>query len=260
MEEVVQKILESNLILSAIVIIISYLIYRILSMIIGKGAKSKRILGKKLTYIRLLDNILKYFFLIVTILIILQVNDFNVSSLIAGLGIAGIIVGLAVQDLIKDVIGGFNIITDDVFSVGDVIKYNGVEGKVISLGLKNTKIRDIYTNNMYIIANGNIKEILNISEWNEILIPASYDAKIEKMDEVLNKVVQEIKGIENVKDCDYLGICGFEQSSISYKIRIFCRPEHKLITKRKALRCVKLALDNNNLKIPYQQIDIHTKN
>jgi small-conductance mechanosensitive channel len=75
------------------------------------------------------NSILKYFLGIISLLIILDINGVNISSLVAGLGVVGIIVGLALQDALKDIIMGKNIITGHFFQVGDVIKYKEITGK-----------------------------------------------------------------------------------------------------------------------------------
>ena len=89
---------------------------------------------------------------------------FNVTSFIAGLGVVSVIVGLAVQDALKDIIMGFNIIVDNYYSVGDIIKIGDVEGKVVELGVKATKLKDINTDNILVIANRNISQALRISD------------------------------------------------------------------------------------------------
>lgn len=213
--------------------------------------------GKKETYIKLFNNILKYVFLIVTIVLILQVNGVEVSSLVAGLGVAGIVSGLALQDALKDIIMGANIITDNFFVVGDVVNYNGIEGKVLSIGLKNTKIQDINTKNILSITNRNIEKIINVSDWLDIDVPISYNEKTEKIEKVLNQIAEKAKKSQYIKNCEYLGINDFASSAVIYKIRVYCNPEYKPNVNRTVRRIIKIALDENNIQIPFMQIDIH---
>ena len=213
--------------------------------------------GKKETYIKLFNNILKYVFLIVTIVLILQVNGVEVSSLVAGLGVAGIVGGLALQDALKDIIMGANIITDNFFVVGDVVNYNGIEGKVLSIGLKNTKIQDINIKNILSITNRNIEKIINVSDWLDIDVPISYNEKTEKIEKVLNQIAEKAKKSQYIKNCEYLGINDFASSAVIYKIRVYCNPEYKPNVNRTVRRIIKIALDENNIQIPFMQIDIH---
>lgn len=261
MKELTQKLLQVHMIQSFFIIVASYLIYIIIKKIINKGVKKTAInnstKGKRTTYTKLITNIIKYVFIIVTILLIMQINGIDVTSMIAGLGIVGVISGLAIQDALKDIIMGANIITDDFFVVGDVVKYNNIEGKIISLGLKTTKIQDIYTNNIISVTNRNIDKITNVSKWLDLDIPISYNEKTEKINKIFKNICKEIENNENIEKCEYLGINSFEESSIMYKIRIYCMPELKPTIKRMALGKIKENLDENDITIPYKQIDIH---
>ena len=113
-----------------LIIVIDVVIYLVVRFLINRRtAKMKR--GKRLTYLRLLRSIIKYVLIIAGILTILQINGINTGSIVAGLGIASVIAGLALQDALKDIIMGFNIIADNYFSAGDVIKIGDITGKVI---------------------------------------------------------------------------------------------------------------------------------
>src|SRR5574344_232678 len=244
---------KNNIIKSIIILAISLICYLIIQFLISKTSTKlfgKRVNNKKKTYFILLNSIVRYFIVIITLLIILDVNGINISSLVTGLGIIGIIVGLAVQDALKDVIMGKNIITGHFFEVGDVIKYKDITGKVLSIGLKSTKIRDIYTNNIMSITNRNIDQIITLSEWLDIDIPVPYEKKSQDIQKILEDIILKIKKIENIENCDIQGINEFASSSIIYKIRIYCLPELAPKIKRQCLGIIKENFDINNLSIP----------
>lgn len=256
-----EYILKNNVIKSALIIIIALISYLIIQFLISKTSKKlfgKKINNKSKTYFILLNSIIKYFILIITVLIILDANGINISSLVTGLGIMGIIVGLAVQDALKDVIMGKNIITGHFFQVGDVIKYKEITGKVISIGLKATKIKDIYTNNIMSITNRNIDQIITLSEWLDIDVPVPYENKVEQIKDLFEIIISKIKKVENVKNCDIQGINEFANSNLVYKIRVYCLPELAPKIKRECLEIVKRELDIKNISIPYQHIDVHS--
>ena len=263
MEKILEEIFHNKLISSAIVIIISIILYAIFERVLTKGQTSKKIKGKldnrKTTYIRLFTSILRYAFIIITVLIILQINGVNVTSMLAGVGILSVVIGLAVQDALKDIIMGANIITDNYFAVGDVIKYNGIEGKVIAFGLKTTKIQDIATGNIISITNRSITEAEKISNRLYLNIPAPYEVPGNKIDEISKNIVEKIKKAEHVQDCKYLGLSDFKESNLDYKLEIIYEPEFKYKVKRSALKAIKEELDKNNIEIPYMQVDVHSK-
>ena len=248
---------------SIIVILLSLIIYRILTKFLTRSenkVKSKLFTSNKgKTYINLMKNVIRYIFIIITVLILLQMNGVNVSSLIAGVGVLGVVFGLAIQDWLKDIIRGSSILSDDYFKVGDVVKYKGIEGKVLVIGLKTTKIQDLATSNVISIANRNIEEIEVVSNFIYVRIPMPYEIDIEKAEKAIEDIIEIAEEYETVEKGKYLGVTEFKDSSTEYLLRISCNPVNKLQTKRDTLRAIKVGLAKNNIEIPYTQIDIHKK-
>lgn len=263
MEKIIKVIINKNLITSIIVIIIGIIIYSLISQIIKKAnnkiIKNEEVNRKKQTYFKLFNNILKYIILLIVVAIVLQINGVNITSIIAGLGVVSLIAGLALQDALKDIIMGFNLIVDEYFSVGDVIKIDNIEGKILQLGLKTTKIEDINNGNIYVTANRNINKATRLSNQVYLEIPLSYELKIEKAEKVILDIIEKIKQHKNVKTAEYVGIQEFASSSINYKLKLIIKPEVKKQTIRDVNRLIKQELDKNKIEIPYTQIDIHNK-
>lgn len=260
-KKVIMDIFSNRIVQVVLVLIISAIIYKVLKYLIDKNTKkimeNKNIDSKKKTYIRVFHNLIKYVFFLLVFVEILQLNGIDVTAIITGVGVAGIIIGFALQDTLKDLIMGINIIVEDFYRIGDVVKYNNIQGKVVFLGLKSTKIKDLDTDDIVSIANRNIDRVSKVSNWFDINIPVSYDLKAEEVENVILKISNEVKENEEIQDCKYEGITDFADSSIKYKIRVFCNPENKLSIRRKILRVIKVRFDENNIKIPYMQVDIH---
>ena len=257
-----EKILSNNLVKSAIIIIVSLILYKILSnILLNKTKKIKAVESNKgQTYVKLANSILKYTFIVITFIIVLQTNNINVTSMIAGLGLAGAGIVLAVQDALKDIIRGFSIISDSYFKVGDIVKYGDIEGKVTTLGIKTTKIKSIVTGNVISIANRNIEQIEVVSNNIYFNIPLSYELKQNKVDRVLTEIVDSIKKNDNIKECRYLGPNNLNDSSIDYLIGIeVANTDMIRQSRRDALKTILLVLEKNNIEIPYNQLDIHNK-
>ena len=259
--DIIKSYLENKVIRTIVMIVVAYVIYIIINTLVAKAidrySKRKHIDNKAKTYIKVLKNIFKYAFLIFVAVVLLQLNGIDVSALVAGLGVAGVVGGFALQDTLKDLIMGVNIILEDFFNVGDVIKVNNIEGKVISFGLKSTKLQNLDNNDIVTIANRNISEVSRVSDWKDLIIPASYDDKIENVESALGKAIEKIKKIEDVTNCEYKGVTEFGSSSVDYRLRLFCKPERKLQIRRDALRIIKNEFDIAGITIPYTQVDIH---
>ena len=268
MNENLQKIIEiitnKKIYLPVLIVIIGIIIYKIIEQSINqlmeRDKKHKRLDKKGKTMVKLITNIAKYIIIAIVAALILQIYGINVNSLVAGLGLVSIIAGLAIQDPLKDIISGINIITDDYYSLGDVINIDGIEGKVIQLGVRTTKIIDTKKGDIYVFANRNISKVTKVSEELYLDIPLSYEDSIIKQEEVLNDACEKIKKLEHVTDAKYIGLNEFASSALMYKIKILCKPEFKLEVKRKSNKIIKLELDQNKLTVPYTQITIHNAN
>ena len=254
---------QTRIIHSFIVIVLSFIIYRLIIHFFMKGEKNSKINrklnNKSRTYLKLTHSIIRYIFIILTVLIVLQINGINVSSMLAGVGIASAIIGLAVQDALKDIIRGFSILSDEYFSMGDIVEYNGITGKVIEVGLKTTKIKDLVTENIVSIANRNIEEIQLVSNSLFISFPMPYEVPVDKAEKVVSSIVEHTKEISDVSDVEYKGVTELADSSIKYLIKITCPPERKLQIRRDTYGIILRTLDKNNISVPYNQIDVHQK-
>lgn len=255
-----KDIISTELIVSLIIVILGFLIYFLLKCLINKILdKRKYVSKKKKTYLKLFKSIFKYVILIVVVVLVLQVNGINVTSIIAGLGIASVIAGFALQDAIKDIIMGFNIIVDEYYSVGDVVRIGEIEGKVLELGLKSTKMVDINTNDIFVIANREISKSLVVSTQFDIDIPIPYKEKISRVESIIEEIISQVKDLKNITNIEYRGLNKFGESAIYYKIRMYAKAEYQPQLKRDVNRIIKLELDKNNIDIPYMQVDIHNK-
>jgi MscS family membrane protein len=79
--------------------------------------------------------------IVIGVFIGLRVWGFDISGLLAGLGIGGLALSLAAQDTFSNLLGGLTIMTDHAFNIGDVITTPDVEGIVEDIGFRSTKVR-----------------------------------------------------------------------------------------------------------------------
>ena len=262
-KELFSRIKLTNILSSIAIIVISFIIYKVIVYLLTRGGEKTQLnmftSKKSKTYMKLLKSIIRYAFIIVTILRLLQVNGVNVSSLLAGVGIFSVVIGLAIQDALKDIIRGTNILSDNYFNVGDVVKYGQIEGKVVALGLKTTKIESLVDNNIISIANRNIEQIEVLSGIINVNVPMPYEIKIEEAEKVIAEIVECVKCNNNVRNCWYKAVNELADSYINYLIQVDCIPQFKRQVRRDTLRTALQVLEDNNIAVPYQQIDIHNK-
>lgn len=262
-KEFFSNLMHMQFISSIVVVVISVVLYGCIAHFLRKSEKNnnlKMFKSKKgKTYYRLIISVIRYVFIIITLLILLQVNGVDVSSMLAGVGILGVIVGFAIQDALKDFVKGFDIISDSYYNVGDVIKFKDIEGKVLSIGLKTTKIEDIRTSNIISISNRNIEQVEVVSGLIGISIPMPYEVDLKKAEKIVEEIVELIKADKLIDNCVYKGVTELADSSINYLIQAKCNPERKLQARRNMFRCILIVLENNKIQIPYNQVDVHQK-
>lgn len=246
-----------------ITICITYLINKAVSRVVKKliNSNAKEINDKKRnTIFVLINSIVKYSLTILAFIIILGSWGVNVTGFITGLGIAGVVGGLALQDALKDIIMGCNIILDNYFVVGDYVEINGFSGEVVEFGLKNTKIRDV-NGVTSVLANREITNVINYSLKSfsfPINIDVAYEENHEKVIKILDKVIEDlVKENKYVKKGSSAGINSLDESSIKYLLNITCNPKEQFLAKRQVLLKVKESFDKNKVKIPYKQIEVH---
>ena len=261
-EEFIKNVWVQRLFWSAIVILLSLLIYRIVTRVLtSKEKKTSKIMSSKKnkTLIRMLKSVAAGAISIVTVLMVLQIYGVNVTSMLAGVGIASIVIGFALQDSLKDIVRGFVIVSDNYYEIGDVIKYNDNIGPVISVSLLTTRIQDINTMNIVSIANRNIDKVEVDPGYIYIPIPLPYELKVAKAEEIIHDIVQKLRRHTGINSADYQGITKIDTSSLNYQIVVTCDPANRLQIRRDSLRVIMTTLEEHKVHIPYQQLDIHTK-
>lgn len=248
-----------------IYILLGMICYRIVKKVITKIAskgKKTRLKNQRVeTLISLITNIIKYVIVIIVAIGILGTYGVNVTSIVAGLGVTTAIIGLAFQDLAKDIIAGFSIITEAQYDVGDTIEVDGFVGQVVFLGLKTTRIRN-YKGATKIIANHNMDKIVNYSLNNSLAIVnvgVAYEEKEEKVEKVLNELAKTLNGKmpEAKGELQILGITDLADSSVVYTVALEVSSMQQYTVERLLRKEIKRAFDDNNIKIPYPQIEVH---
>lgn len=264
LEKIIDFITKKEIYSTVLFIIIGYVVYKfgsvILEKIVVSGNSYER--KKRKTIIDLFKNIFKYIIVILVILFILNLYGYNIKTLVAGLGIAATVLGLALQDTLKDLIGGITIILENYYVTGDYVRYNNFSGEVIELTLKCTKIKS-FDGEVLTIANRNVVEIINLSQKEAhimISIPVAYEVDIEDVEKVINDtIIPESNNIKDVtKDsAKYMGVEKLEDSCVSYLVSINCKQECQWQVRRDFTRLVLASLKKNKIKIPYPQIEVH---
>lgn len=264
MDKFLDKILIKEVVGPILIVLVSFVIYLVLKSIINNvfRIRSKYIDKRKTKTINgLINNLIKYFIVVVDIVMILDIFGIDTKTLIASLGVVGIVAGLAVQDTLKDFVAGMSIILENQYRVGDTITIKGFRGEVISLGIKSTRIRSL-TGEIMIVPNHLIEEVINHSLEKSVAvvdIPVSYGTNVDKLEKVLSELFDELNGsiIGLKSEIRILGLQSYDDSSITYRVCVDTIPMEHLRVERELKRAIKIALDKNHIEIPFPQVVVH---
>ncbi|MBR3115850.1 mechanosensitive ion channel family protein [Candidatus Saccharibacteria bacterium] len=262
-KDIVENVWIQRAFWSVIVILFSLLIYHVTTKVLNsREQKTSKIMGNKKnkTIIRMLKSVIAGTLGIITVLMVLQIYGINVTSMLAGVGIASIVIGFALQDSLKDIIRGFVIVSDNYYEIGDVIKFGDNIGPVTSVSLLTTKIQDINTMNFVSIANRNVDKVEVDPGYVYIPIPLPLDLPVAKAEELMQDIIKKLHHHDGITSAAYQGITAISDSSLNYQIVITCDPVNKLQIRRDTLRVIATTLEEHKVHFPYTQLDLHTKN
>jgi small-conductance mechanosensitive channel len=136
----------------------------------------------------------------VGVLMILSEFGVDITPLLASVGIAGLALGLGAQTLIRDFIGGFLILLENQFVVGDTIKLDTLTGEVERITLRATYLRDI-RGLQYIVPNGEVRIVSNQNkEWARAIVDVNiaYGEDLNRVASILGMVGEDFSNDPNI--------------------------------------------------------------
>lgn len=210
-----------------------------------------------------IDSFVKIGLYVVLIMIIATGFGVNVTSVIAVLGSAGVAVGLALQGSLSNLAGGVLILILKPFKVGDYIieDANKNEGTVTEIQIFYTKLTT-GDNRVIILPNGSLANtsLTNVTQAPyrrlELIVGISYESDLKKAKQLLSQMIDEDEKVIQEKDKNvYVDM--LDQSSVNLGIRCWFLKEDYLEGKWRLTEQIKLIFDENNISIPYPQMQLH---
>jgi len=184
------------------------------------------------------------------------------SLLVAG-GFAGLVVGLASQQAVSNLVSGMFLLVEQPLRVGDPVSVGGVSGIVVDINLLSTRIR---TWDGYIVRMPN-SSIYSASITNyartrarrvELRIGVSYDADLDKALEALRALIEE-HPFCLVNPAPEVFVEDYADSAIVLNARCWAPSQVWFTTRTALMTAVKRQLDRYGVEIPYPQLDLHIR-
>ena len=200
------KPLLSKIIASIILAISCYLAALFLNLLIKAWlSRAREVVGKtrQMDLVAVSRKMLNLVVFVLLIIFILNLWGVKVTALVASLGIAGLVIGLALQTTLSNMFGGITLIADKSFKIGDFIQLEtGEAGEIIDVGLRSTRIKSFDEGNEIIIPNNLLinSKIINygrpqVNLKRRIKIGVAYGSDIEKVKRILLECAGKIDKI-----------------------------------------------------------------
>ncbi|OCX43683.1 mechanosensitive ion channel protein [Campylobacter ornithocola] len=249
----------SNILYIVYAVLIAWLVISIFDsygmVIVAKLAEKS---GKR-EVVNLIIKILYFIIIVIAILFILAHLGFNISALIASLGIGGLAVALAAKDIIANFFASVLLLFDNSFNQGDWVEISGIEGTIVEIGLRKTTIRT-FDNSLVFLPNSTIMGT-NIKNWSKrkvgrhvkLFIGVTYDAKPEQLEQCVEDIryllatspliaqvddsalnhggtraryrqnLVSVNDLEGYKNSTYVAVSGFGASSIDIEVYFYTK-------------------------------------
>jgi MscS family membrane protein len=196
-----------KLCIAIVAVAIAWALYRLVSVVdylVGRYAKRSDNDLDDLV-VPAISRTLKVIVVVFSVLLIGQnIFNVNITTLLAGAGVAGLAVAFAAQDTIANVFGSIMVILDQPFKAGEIVKVADITGQVEQIGFRSTKIRTL-NGHLVTIPNKNMANatIENISKRpsikHEINLTLVYDTTPDKMELAIKLLHEIFDNHENMK-------------------------------------------------------------
>jgi len=242
-----------------IAILIFWLVYRLIRMVIKKGASKK---FEKST-VKTMTKCVSYVFYVLIVMYVLGLFGINLGAIWGAMGIAGVAIGFAAQTTVSNLISGIFIVTEKTMKIGDFIEVDGVSGTVDKVGLLSIKIHTPNNQLIRIPSSAIINtKLMNYSSYKYrryvFEVSVDYSTDLDKAIEVLKGVPARCSLVVNDKE-DYAPkvlLTDCLDSGIGMNLIVWCERPNFFDMKTEVCKNVVKAFNENNINIPYNRVDV----
>jgi len=178
----------------------------------------------------------------------------NLAPLLTSAGIAGVAIGLAAQNIVRDMFNGVLILVEDQFNVGDTVRVAGVAGTVETMTLRKTTVRDL-EGTLFIIPNSQISTVANLSNLptvSTLQVSVDFSANPDEVRELLTSIALDVRNSAEFRDLftadpQVPGIDTIKGSEMLFPVIFQTRPTKQYAPLREFRRRVRIALEERHL-------------
>ncbi len=214
-----------------------------------------------ITAISFLRSLLKVLLYTINFIITLSILNIPMTSIIAVISAAGLAIGLALQNSLSNIAGGFIILFSKPFRAGDFVETNSASGTVKSIGILYTKILTSDNKTVY-IPNGKISDslITNFSEQPtrrvDLEFGISYADDVEKAKKIILKLADEHPLVLDTPE-PFARLGTQAEDSLQITVRLWAENQNYWQVKFDFTELINQSFIDNGITIPFKQLDVH---
>ena len=257
-------------VLLAVIIVVIIVARRIRRLVGRRISDDKQIIKKRtFTFISVVSNLIIIISVVAALLIIADQAGISVTPLLAGAGVASIVIGFGAQSLIKDLINGIFILLEQWYQVNDIITIGDTTGTVERFNLRTTVIRDL-EGTLHFVPNGEISKLSNRTHtWSRALIQIgvhykeNIDKVIKVLEEVFDGLISDKKYKKSILERPEIlgegGVSELSDSAVVFTIICKVKPGQQWTIARQLRKRIKERFDMEGIEIPYPCTNVYMR-
>lgn len=257
-------------VLLAVIIVVIIVARRIRRLVGRRISDDKQIIKKRtFTFISVVSNLIIIISVVAALLIIADQVGISVTPLLAGAGVASIVIGFGAQSLIKDLINGIFILLEQWYQVNDIITIGDTTGTVERFNLRTTVIRDL-EGTLHFVPNGEISKLSNRTHtWSRALIQIgvhykeNIDKVIKVLEEVFDGLISDKKYKKSILERPEIlgegGVSELSDSAVVFTIICKVKPGQQWTIARQLRKRIKERFDREGIEIPYPCTNVYMR-
>ncbi|MDD4226916.1 MAG: mechanosensitive ion channel family protein [Mariniphaga sp.] len=233
----------------AITYTIAYLVKKVLPV---KWSRQRKMI---------INRVIQYTGFVIVFLIIISELEINLAPIFGAAGIIGLVVGVASQTSIGNIISGFFLISEKSFEIGDVIRLGDKTGTVFSIDLLSIKIRT-FDNLLIRLPNQMVisTELINLTRFPirrmDILISVAYKEDLGKVKRILDQIARQNPQCLD-EPVPVIIFQNFGTSGIEILLGIWVEKSNFLTVKNTVFQEIKQAFDQEGIEIPFPHVSLY---
>jgi small-conductance mechanosensitive channel len=200
--------------------------------------------------------------------VLMLLSDFgvNITPLLASAGVAGLAISLGAQTLIKDLIGGFFILVENQYSVGDSIQLGSLTGEVEHFTLRTTTVRDV-SGTLHTVPNGEVRIVSNLTrDWSRAIVDVGV-AYEEDLDHVLSVVEKTVETLTTdpmwrallLESPQVTGPWSLGEWAVTIRVTVKTSPESQGVVARELQKRILAGCAREGITLPYPRQEIRVR-